>query len=390
MSVVTGNHSSLLRSCLILMGVILAACCVVFKIPATLLIGDGQHQRPLKIGRNPPSVSATTGGGALAYSTAPHKYTASSLSSHSPPAFSYARRMLDLSSGNGGHEDNNNEATSEAGNRNYDDSPYLVTIFGMDAEDEKLRMMHFLQHYVDKLGVLPERCIFVLHSRHGEKAIAQGRRLLASRGIEPKRVLMKQPFDVIAATTLVRELLNETGVATAEQWVIRVDSDELLPFPDAEEMKRTWRERSPAGCNFFLLNLVDRIAADGELPHILPHDVGGTMFEQFPNHCSVTKDILHGAHLKISMHAGTMRTGPGHHNYDQVSSLEKAHSCHNNLPYLDVSHFKWVSSVRQRLEVRQKEYEALGYYWSAESKRVLQYLTENHSRFEVEKYCKKL
>jgi hypothetical protein len=46
---------------------------------------------------------------------------------------------------------------------------------------------------------------------------------LASRGIEPKRVLLKQPFDVIAATTLVRELLDEEDVTTAEQWVIRVD-----------------------------------------------------------------------------------------------------------------------------------------------------------------------
>jgi hypothetical protein len=189
---------------------------------------------------------------------------------------------------------------------------------------------------------------------------------------------------------LVRELLDEEGVTTDEQWVIRVDSDELLPFADAEEMKRTWRERSPPRCNYFLLNLIDRIAADGELPHIQPLEVGGTMFEQFPYHCTVTKEIMRGARWKMSMHAGTMRTGPGHHTYDKVNSMEKPHSCRNNLPQLNVSHFKWVSSVRQRLERRQKEYEAMGYYWSSESKKLLQYLRDNHSRFEVDKYCKKL
>jgi hypothetical protein len=67
-------------------------------------------------------------------------------------------------------------ASAGVGNNESDSGPYLVTFFGMDAQDETLRMMHFLQHYVDKLGVLPERCIFVLHSRHGEKAIAKGAR----------------------------------------------------------------------------------------------------------------------------------------------------------------------------------------------------------------------
>jgi hypothetical protein len=135
-----------------------------------------------------------------------------------------------------------------------------------------------------------------------------------------------------------------------------------LPFADAEEMQRTWRERSPSRCNYFLLDLVDLIAADGELPHIQPLEVGGTMLEQFPYHGTVTKDIMHGAHIKIRMHAGTMRTGPGHHNYDRVNNLEKAHSCRNNLPHLNVNHFKWVSSVRERLERRHTEYDAMGYY----------------------------
>jgi hypothetical protein len=199
--------------------------------------------------------------------------------------------------------------------------------------------------------------------------------------------VLGQPFDVRADTALVRKLLDWEGVTTADQWVLRVDSDELLRFTDAEEMNRFWRERSPARCNFFHLPLVDRIASDGGLPRIQTLEMGGTLFEQFPLKCWLTKGIVKGDFLKVSIHAGTMRTFPGHHTFDKVNSRENARYCRNTLPHLEVSHFKWVSSVRLRLKQRQEEYRAMRYHWWIESARLFEYLESNNGRVDTNKFC---
>lgn len=48
------------------------------------------------------------------------------------------------------------------------ESPYLVTVFGMDDKDEPARMRHFLRYYLDTLGLRPDRCLFALHSNYGD------------------------------------------------------------------------------------------------------------------------------------------------------------------------------------------------------------------------------
>jgi hypothetical protein len=151
---VTGHSWNLLRPCLIL-ATLLAACCLIFDNSLSSGVDQTGSSRDLLF------TTATDGRGGDA-STAT-KFVVSSLRFR--PTYN-ARRLLESS-----HE---HDSSSGDGNNETDSGPYIVTFFGMDAEDETLRMVHFLQHYVDKLGVLPERCIFVLHSRHGEKAIAKG------------------------------------------------------------------------------------------------------------------------------------------------------------------------------------------------------------------------
>lgn len=64
----------------------------------------------------------------------------------------------------------------DTASRSRGETPYyLVARFGMDDEDEPARMEHFLRHYLEKLQIRRDRCLFALHSAaQGEEPIEAG------------------------------------------------------------------------------------------------------------------------------------------------------------------------------------------------------------------------
>eukprot|EP00873_Tetraselmis_striata_P002842 jgi/Tetstr1/423106/TSEL_013876.t1 len=250
------------------------------------------------------------------------------------------------------------------------DPPYLVTIFGMDDGDEPARMRHFLRHYLNTLALRRDRCLFALHSNFGDQE-----RLEAG-------------FDNIALAVLIRELLDEAGVKRADQWVLRVDSDEFLDMASNADLTNTLAGRAPAVCNYFKLAMADRVSATGELVGIQAEDRAGSLYEQYPAKCQITRRIALALSTKAAIHNGRLRTTPGGHRIDRDNSTDISVQCVSS-SVQTLSHFKWVATVPQRLRRRVEQYKALGYNYHDESTRVLKYLEEHDGRFDVgnDSYC---
>jgi hypothetical protein len=144
----------------------MAACLLFGNIYNPTSLGGAEAK---KIRRHLPRATICGGSGCGGISSA------ASIRLTSRSSTVYGRRLLDELSPGGYNDSSRVSPVSSSENRSrYSGGPYLVTFFGLDAEDETLRMMHFLHHYLDKLGVRPDRCIFVLHSRRGEAGVAEG------------------------------------------------------------------------------------------------------------------------------------------------------------------------------------------------------------------------
>jgi len=263
--------------------------------------------------------------------------------------------------------------------------PYLVTVFGVDDADELPKMDHFLHHYMGDLRVPPEKCLFVLHSNENHiDRIQAGNATLSAWGVTPKRILTNEVFDVRSMAVLIRDLLDEAGVTHAFQWALRADSDEFLDLPpNPNWASLLGRQKRPRNCNHFKLTLLDRVPESGKLAPLQTRAAAGPMSDQFPRKCRLTSMVADAIDTKRPFHNGRMRLTPGGHRIDADHSRAEPIECEPEAGGIATSsHYKWVSSVHDRLARRVEQYKAKGYRWYRESSRLLEHL-EKHDGVDV-------
>lgn len=193
-------------------------------------------------------------------------------------------------------------------------------------------------------------------------------------------------FDVRGMAVLIRVLLMEARVSSSLQWVIRADSDEFLDLPP----NPNWNAllyggmKRPRNCNHFKVTLLDRVPASGKLAPLLPAGTGGSISEQFPRRCRLTSMVAEAIDTKKAIHSGRMRLTPGGHRIDAANSRAIPVQCEQDTDGIaTMSHFKWVSSVPERLARRVEQYKAKGYVWYRESSRLLEHLKQHGGGVDV-------
>mmetsp|Transcript_17765 Transcript_17765/g.44714 ORF Transcript_17765/g.44714 Transcript_17765/m.44714 type:complete len:83 (-) Transcript_17765:641-889(-) len=79
---------------------------------------------------------------------------------------------------------------------------------------------------------------------------------------------------------VMRELFDAKGVVLADQWVLRVDSDEFLDRDSDADITNLVGVRMPAVCqDYFKLAIADRVSATGELVGIQAEDRADSLFK---------------------------------------------------------------------------------------------------------------
>jgi len=165
--------------------------------------------------------------------------------------------------------------------------------------------------YVDRLGLDPSRFLLLLHS--------DSRNL---RGLSNMAAWLRREYGVIYSEPVIEpysskghmlvkiDLLNRH--VTDDDWVLQVDADELLVFPQGQPASEALRGLEASGYNVMYSIMVDRVAEDGSID-IVP-DIASSIFDQYPLNCAVTLLMQNSDIRKANVYRGYLRTTSGNHN----------------------------------------------------------------------------
>jgi hypothetical protein len=192
--------------------------------------------------------------------------------------------------------------------------------------------------------------------------------VLASQGIAARNFLVAG----FTATALRehQDALQREHVSPRD-WVIWVDSDEYQLYPAPLADLASWAEKQ--GVNLFRGVMIDRVAADGELP---ARDERISIWQQYPIACFLPTRLGGGERQKITFARGDLKLSNGNH-YVRAGMLAQTIG-----KWTQVHHFKWDRTVRERLAFRLlPAFRAHSPNWQ-ESQRALDYFDAHDGRFD--------
>lgn len=157
-----------------------------------------------------------------------------------------------------------------------------------------------------------------------------------------------------------------------DDWIVWCDSDEfqVYPLPLVEVVHSCLAQ----GIEAIPGILVDRIAADGNLPEF---DPSRSLWEVFSRPCNVTGNIARGTMEKIVFARGDVRLRPGNHATEDPKTKFAAQA-------IPIHHFKWHAGVLTQLRFRLDPAWKRKCFWWIESQHLLDYFERNGMRFKLD------
>jgi hypothetical protein len=194
-----------------------------------------------------------------------------------------------------------------------------------------------LKHYEDKVN---KSYVVVYRQSDDDKILEE----IEELGITPYKVVTEPKFNWEKVT----DLYNEIKKTKPNDWWIVSDDDELQVYPYGIETIIECCERD--GYHFVTGGFLDRIGPGGSFPEVTPDT---NLHEAFPN-AGFFRYPMSGANPnKVTLMKGHIDLVPGQH-YAIVGNKNSWGTRHRRrMPiqdvFVQVHHFKWDSSVLQRL-----------------------------------------
>lgn len=236
----------------------------------------------------------------------------------------------------------------------------IVAVVGMVYDQAMLP--YYLRHYRD-LGV--ERFVIACDPRALDPSGGLQKMLHAQPDVEI--VELPRTFRRSSLVGMIEEEVR-SRVATAGDWAIPADLDELNQYPG--DLHEVVGDMERDGSTHMLGELVDRLAPGGVLAELEPFGEGISIWKQYPLEAHVTDRIGRGETGKVLLSRGDLGWRLGHHRMRESPELKRfaeAGVAH---------HFKWRRGIRDTLRWRVRNEEPAGMPWSVESERLDRYLQE--------------
>lgn len=235
---------------------------------------------------------------------------------------------------------------------------------------------HFMDHYY-RSGV--DEFLVILHSERGDNLQRQKvLSVLQKYGVRP--VMEVNDYCYIQKKRRINAVMDR--YCQDRDWVIQSDLDEFQAYPAG--LHRMVQLCDQNGYKFVAGKWIDRIAREGQLKPISIHP---SLWQQFQFSCDISEKIVGGWCKKICLMQGSLRIGDGGmHSIEYghpdwaIADLnyQQTHKDQRGCPVkIDIHHFKWDSTVIERLQNRSERYKRLGLSVYAESERVLKYIEKN-------------
>ncbi len=153
-----------------------------------------------------------------------------------------------------------------------------------------------------------------------------------------------------------------------DEWVVIVDLDEFVAFPEA--LNAIIAAAEADGANVVRGVMYDRFGADGSAVDFAP---GEALAERYPVRTRFVRDVMRGCDHKAVVVKGLLEGVPGGEHHEMVG--EKLAT-----QVLDIDHYKWTAGSVERLRERVRGARGAGMEWAVEYERALVHY-ERHGRF---------
>jgi hypothetical protein len=154
-------------------------------------------------------------------------------------------------------------------------------------------------------------------------------------------------------------------------WVIPTDFDEFHVLPEGvksfQEMQSICESKNN---KIVFCNLIDRITKDGHIPPTI--SLTPSIFDQFPQDCFVTRDLMKSCATKICFAHKSIRLDIGHHWPKDLSQYDSRY-----IPMGKTYHFKWFGKLLEREVYKLESYAKSGYKFTDENNILIDYLVKN-------------
>lgn len=224
----------------------------------------------------------------------------------------------------------------------------LVTVVGRNTH----MLPHMLEHYK---GVVDNVYVVVYRQDPLDGILEE----VSNLGIEPYKVVTERKFDWEKVT----ELYNEVKATKPDEWWIVSDDDELQVYP--RPIKDIITECEENGYDFVTGGFIDRIGPNGTFPEVTRET---NILEAFPLAGFFRYHMSGACPNKVTLMKGHVKVTPGQHYVDfgnGETSWGKKHP--KRMPiercFTQVHHFKWDSSVLERLKEVATTEEDYTFWW---------------------------
>lgn len=157
-----------------------------------------------------------------------------------------------------------------------------------------------------------------------------------------------------------------------EDWIIWTDLDEFQEYwTDLPTLISILNKNK---INIVRGRFLDRVTANGVLAKFNPNE---DIFKQYPLGSHITKEVLQGFPIKITLAKASIRLRQGNHT---VSSAEELNVAPINSI---IHHFKWDATLKERLKDRLSKRWKENYYWWKETENFYKHI-EEYGRIKVE------
>jgi hypothetical protein len=226
--------------------------------------------------------------------------------------------------------------------------PNLVTVVGRNTH----LLPHMLKHYEDKVD---EMFVVVYRQKDDDQILEE----IEELGIKPFWVVTEPKYNWERVT----HLYNTVKELYPQDWWIVSDDDELQVYPyDIKDIIKDCRRHK---YDFVTGGFLDRIGIDGTFPEVLRD----TDIQQAFPYAGFFRYPMSGAcPNKVTLMKGSVKVTPGQHYVDFGNGVTSWGTSHpKRFPvdevFTQVHHFKWDSSVLERLKEVASVEEDYTFWW---------------------------
>tara|TARA_Y100000356_G_scaffold42528_1_gene33171 strand:- start:360 stop:1208 length:849 start_codon:yes stop_codon:yes gene_type:complete len=247
----------------------------------------------------------------------------------------------------------------------------LVTVCGHNTT----MLKHMLNHYKD---IVDDIFVVVYLSSDKDKVLSEVNEITRDLNIDIHRKTFEEPFNWERVT----QLYNETKLLKPNDWWIISDDDEFHLYP--KSINELIEDCEEYGYKFITGAFLDRIGKGGIFPKI---NDDSDIWKEFPLVGSFRHPISNACPNKTVVVRGDIKITNGQH-YAMIDN-EDTYGDRWNHPlrypiekcFIQVHHFKWDSSVINRL--RDVSRLKKSYTYHEEYKRMFDYIVDNNFRIDI-------